>query len=105
MAALKVGFTLYDTFDSLDVAGPFQTFTFAGISSGLDESLYIVSLLYGTDRARQCQLAMQYHPQPIFHCGDPGDTDIRDNPAMVEDRITAFEVPQALNEIRKWLMG
>ncbi|HTW81570.1 MAG TPA: DJ-1/PfpI family protein [Terracidiphilus sp.] len=79
--------------------------TGAGISSGLDESLYIVSLLYGTDRARQCQLAMQYHPQPIFHCGDPGDTDIRDNPAMVEDRITAFEVPQALNEIRKWLMG
>ncbi len=35
-----------------------QRITGAGISSGLDESLYIVSLLYGLDVARRCQLAM-----------------------------------------------
>jgi cyclohexyl-isocyanide hydratase len=31
MDALKVGFPLYKGFDSLDVLGPFQTFTFAGM--------------------------------------------------------------------------
>ncbi len=31
MPNLKVGFPLYPGFDSLDVAGPFQTFTFAGM--------------------------------------------------------------------------
>lgn len=36
--------------------------TGGGISSGLDEALYIVSILYGTDEARRGQLAMQYHP-------------------------------------------
>ena len=35
----------------------------AGIFSGLDEALYIVSLLFGTDQARRGQLAMQYHPK------------------------------------------
>jgi transcriptional regulator GlxA family with amidase domain len=74
-----------------------------GISSGLDEALYIVSLLYGTDQARQGQLSMQYHPQPIFHCGDPADVDIRDNPGMVSGIIQSFGVPQALEAVRKWL--
>ena len=31
MSQLKVGFPLYEGFDSLDVIGPFQTFTFAGM--------------------------------------------------------------------------
>ena len=31
MNALKVGIPLYTDFDSLDVVGPFQTFTFAGM--------------------------------------------------------------------------
>lgn len=77
--------------------------TGGGISSGLDEALYIVSLLFGSDQARQGQLAMQYHPQSMFQCGDPSDADIRDNPAMVEDRIRAFQVPQAAEAVRKWL--
>ncbi|MGA2650776.1 MAG: DJ-1/PfpI family protein [Terracidiphilus sp.] len=77
--------------------------TGGGISSGLDEALFIVSLLFGTDQARQGQLAMQYHPQPIFHCGDPDDTDIKDNPEMVPDRILAFEVPQAIKKVKLWL--
>ncbi len=77
--------------------------TGGGISSGLDEALYIVSLLFGTDQARQGQLAMQYHPQPIFHCGDPADADIKDNPEMVSDRIQAFAIPQALEKVKRWL--
>ena len=77
--------------------------TGGGIASGLDEALYIVSLLYGSDQARQGQLAMQYHPQPMFHCGDPADEDIRDNPEMVEDRIRTFQVPKAIEAVRKWL--
>lgn len=77
--------------------------TGGGISSGLDEALYIVSLLYGTDQARRGQLAMQYHPQPMFHCGDPADSDIKDDPGMVEDRINEFRVSQAVQAVRKWL--
>jgi len=79
--------------------------TGGGISSGLDEALYIVSLLFGTDQARQGQLAMQYNPQPIFHCGDPADSDVKDNPGMVADRVQAFAVPQALRDVKKWLAG
>jgi transcriptional regulator GlxA family with amidase domain len=79
--------------------------TGGGISSGLDEALYIVSLLFGTDKARRGQLAMQYHPQPIFHCGDPADADIKDNPEMVSDRIQDFGVPQALEKVKQWLAG
>jgi len=79
--------------------------TGGGISSGLDEGLYIVSLLYGSDRARRGQLAMQYHPQPMFRCGDPADADIRDDPAMVEDISREFQVPQAMKAVRNWLAG
>jgi cyclohexyl-isocyanide hydratase len=77
--------------------------TGGGISSGLDEALYIVSLLFGIDQARQGQLAMQYNPQPVFHCGDPADSDIKDNPGMVADRIQGFAVPQAIESVTKWL--
>jgi transcriptional regulator GlxA family with amidase domain len=77
--------------------------TGGGISSGLDEALYIVSLLYGSDQARQGQLAMQYHPEPMFRCGDPADADIRDNPQMVEDVIREWKVPQAEEAVRQWL--
>ncbi len=79
--------------------------TGGGISSGLDEALYIVSLLYGTDGARRGQLGMQYHPQPLFHCGDPADTDIKDNPGMVEGCIEAFGVAQAVDEAKAWLQA
>jgi cyclohexyl-isocyanide hydratase len=80
-----------------------NTVTGGGISSGLDESLYIVSLLYGVDMARRCQLAMQYNPQPIFHCGDPADKDIQDDPGMVQDRKSAWYVAEAEQTVAKWL--
>ncbi len=77
--------------------------TGGGISSGLDTALYIVSLLYGVDVARRCQLAMQYNPQPIFHCGDPGDTQIKDDPGMVADIMAEFHVEDAHKAVLRWL--
>jgi cyclohexyl-isocyanide hydratase len=80
-----------------------QRITGAGISSGLDESMYIVSLLYGLDTARRCQLAMQYNPHPPFHCGDPADSEIQDDPGMVEDRKTEWQVYEAAKAVECWL--
>jgi len=77
--------------------------TGGGISSGLDEALYIVSLLYGVDVARRGQLAMQYHPQPFLHCGDPADADIQDNPGMVQDVLDDWQVAQAREKVAQWL--
>jgi cyclohexyl-isocyanide hydratase len=77
--------------------------TGGGISSGIDESLYIVSLLYGIDVARRCQLAMQYHPQPIFHYGDPGDADVHDHPGMIPKLLEGWQVAQAREKVAKWL--
>lgn len=77
--------------------------TSAGISAGLDVSMYIVSLVLGLDVARQCQLAMQYNPQPPFHCGDPDDSEIRDNPGMVEERKKAWDVADATKQVAEWI--
>jgi cyclohexyl-isocyanide hydratase len=77
--------------------------TGGGIASGLDEALYISSLLFGTDVARRGQLAMQYHPQPIFHAGDPGDTDIQDNPGMIPDLLAEWQVKAAYQNVKTWL--
>jgi cyclohexyl-isocyanide hydratase len=77
--------------------------TGGGIASGLDEALYIVSLLYGVGVARQGQLSMQYHPQPAFHCGDPGDTDIQDDPGMIQTIQDNWQVAQAREQVAKWL--
>jgi transcriptional regulator GlxA family with amidase domain len=79
--------------------------TGAGISSGLDESFYITSLILGLDVARMCQLKMQYHPEPIVHCGDPGDADIRDNPSMVRQVLDDWDVDQAAADVKDWLAG
>jgi len=77
--------------------------TGAGISSGLDVAMYIVSLLYGVEVARQGQLAMQYNPRPAFHCGDPEDADIRDDPGMVEEIRKRWKVHEAYDSVAKWL--
>jgi transcriptional regulator GlxA family with amidase domain len=77
--------------------------TGAGISSGLDVAMYIVSLLYGVRTARQGQLAMQYNPQPPFHCGDPADTDSKDDPGMVSQQKQDFGVKSSYEAVAKWL--
>lgn len=77
--------------------------TGAGISSGLDEALYIVGLLCGVRTAREVQLKMQYHPQPAFHCGDPADSEIRDDPQMVSQVTTEWDVQQAVQQVTAWM--
>jgi cyclohexyl-isocyanide hydratase len=77
--------------------------TGGGISSGLDEALYIVSLLCGVGVARHGQLAMQYHPQPLLHCGDPGDSDIQDDPGMVQTVLDNWQVAKARDQVAQWL--
>ena len=79
--------------------------TGAGISSGLDEALYIVSMLYGVDAARRGQLAMQYHPQPMLHCGDPGDSDVQDHPELAASIKEDWQVAQARQAVEKWRAG
>jgi len=51
--------------------------TGGGISSAIDESLYIVSLIAGDEVAKCTQLAIQYHPDPPFDDGDPAQADYR----------------------------
>jgi len=77
--------------------------TGAGISSGLDESLYITSVILGLDVARLCQLKMQYRPDPIVHCGDPSDTDIRDNPELVSAVLGDWDIGEAATAVKDWL--
>lgn len=77
--------------------------TGGGISSGLDEALYIVAVLFGMETAREGQLKMQYHPQPALRCGDPGDEDIRDNPGMVSAILEQWQVTAARDKVEKWL--
>jgi hypothetical protein len=55
------------------------------------------------DVARRCQLAMQYNPHPPFRCGDPTDSEIQDDPAMVEDRKAEWHVEDAAQRVRQWM--
>ena len=51
--------------------------TGGGVSSSLDATLYLISLLTDEQTAKCVQLLIQYHPQPPYDCGDPSvaDTD------------------------------
>ncbi|WP_306361747.1 DJ-1/PfpI family protein [Nocardia sp. CC227C] len=54
--------------------------TAAGVSAGLDMSLYLAALLTDEDTARAIQLAIEYDPKPPFDSGDAtrADTALRD---------------------------
>jgi cyclohexyl-isocyanide hydratase len=45
--------------------------TGAGVSSGIDMALSLVSRIYGTETAQQIQLAIEYDPEPPFTAGSP----------------------------------
>lgn len=49
--------------------------TGGGVSSSLDSTLYLISLLTNDQTAKCIQLVIQYNPQPPFHCGDPSVAD------------------------------
>jgi cyclohexyl-isocyanide hydratase len=45
--------------------------TAGGVTSGIDFSLVVIAQVFGEERARLIQLAMQYDPQPPFDSGHP----------------------------------
>ncbi|MBE9048049.1 DJ-1/PfpI family protein [Pleurocapsales cyanobacterium LEGE 10410] len=49
--------------------------TGAGVTSGIDFALTLVSLIWGEDRAKMTQLMMEYEPQPPFNAGNPKTAD------------------------------
>jgi transcriptional regulator GlxA family with amidase domain len=79
--------------------------TGAGISSGLDEALYIVSVLEGVPAARRGQLSMQYNPQPLLHYGDPSDADEKDEPGLADQIRSDWQVDATLQQFQKWIAG
>jgi cyclohexyl-isocyanide hydratase len=79
--------------------------TGGGISSGIDEALYIISVVAGVGAARRAQLSMQYHPQPIVNCGDPGEPDIRDVPDLPATIQSDWEVAGTAAKVKEWLQA
>lgn len=77
--------------------------TGGGISSGIDEAFYIVSVIVSLEAARRAQLSMQYHPEPIVHCGDPAQPDIRDIPGLPAAIQSDWNVDGTLQQVQKWL--
>ena len=45
--------------------------TGAGVTSGIDFALEVVSQIYGSDIAQNIQLNIEYDPAPQFNCGSP----------------------------------
>lgn len=46
--------------------------TGGGVTAGIDFALVLVARLFGDERAKAIQLAMEYDPQPPFAAGAPG---------------------------------
>lgn len=49
--------------------------TGGGLSSAIDESLWLAGQIAGQDIGKQIELAIQYHPQPPYGTGDPAIAD------------------------------
>ena len=45
--------------------------TGGGVTSGIDFSLILTSILFGEQRAKEVQLLIEYNPQPPFQSGHP----------------------------------
>lgn len=77
--------------------------TSGGISSGIDASFFIVSLLCGDEAAMACQLKMQYRPEPPFHAGDPADGDLWRFPSLPQQVKTEWGVAEVKKAYAEWL--
>lgn len=62
--------------------------TAGGVTSGIDGSLVIVSLLRGESVAQEVQLYMAYDPHPPFHSGSPATA-----PASILNAVTQRAKP------------
>lgn len=56
--------------------------TAAGVSSGIDMALKLVSLEFGEELAQMIQLGIEYDPQPPFEAGSPAKA-----PAEIVERL------------------
>lgn len=73
--------------------------TGAGVTSGIDFALSLVSLIFGDEEAKAIQLSMEYDPKPPFRCGSPGQAD----PALVakvENFSAEFQARRDIASIR-----
>lgn len=68
--------------------------TGAGVTSGIDFALVLMSLVFGEDRARRTQLFMEYDPQPPF----PGGSTKSCDPAFVAEARNMMAGFQAKRE-------
>jgi cyclohexyl-isocyanide hydratase len=55
--------------------------TGGGVTAGIDFALTIAAELFGAEKAKSIQLAMEYNPAPPFNCGHPSIADA----AIVEE--------------------
>jgi cyclohexyl-isocyanide hydratase len=76
-----------------------------GISSGIDAALFIVAHLFGEEAAMECQLKMQYRPQPPVHAGDPADSDISTHPGLPDKVRSDWHVNDVREAYLQWLSG
>ncbi|HEY9766954.1 MAG TPA: hypothetical protein V6C71_00420 [Coleofasciculaceae cyanobacterium] len=58
--------------------------TGAGVTSGIDFGLTLLSLLLDEDTAKTTQLMMQYSPQPPFDSGTPKTADLQTTEALLQ---------------------
>lgn len=61
--------------------------TGAGVTSGIDFAFVLAAELYGSEIARNIQLAIEYDPEPPFDYGSPAKAD----PRQVQEIITATQ--------------
>ncbi|HEY8006750.1 MAG TPA: DJ-1/PfpI family protein [Methylocella sp.] len=69
--------------------------TGAGVTSGIDFALTLVAQLFGEERAKRAQLAMEYDPKPPFAGGSPANS----APELVESLRAATATFQKEREI------
>lgn len=55
--------------------------TGGGVTAGIDFALTVAAEVFGADKAKSIQLAMEYNPAPPFNCGHPSIADA----AIVEE--------------------
>jgi cyclohexyl-isocyanide hydratase len=73
--------------------------TGGGISSTMDESMFIVSRLLGDNAAQCAQLTIQYAPKPPFHDGDPCQAD----PQIYRQVSAAMKDPETTADFKQWI--
>lgn len=112
-AGLLAGYRATTHWLSLDLLGQFpgveavservvqdrNRVTGGGVTAGIDFALTLVADWYGTEKAQEIQLILEYHPQPPFAAGHPSVA----KPAVVAAaRAGAAPMLEARREAVRW---